>query len=337
VNAGNRHANGHGLQGALIVTEPPDPLPIDLGTPEDSLRSPEPPAIRDGSFAMLWSSFCCAAQAAMARGSPISVGQSLADCRQPGGSAVALAGPDEFAPAAWLIAWPDGAVACWRGTSNFRQAILFALGSSVTTPVGFLGGVNSAFYQAGQVASGQLSAALPAPARPLILSGHSYGAAVAQVVSSIRAHAGSPPAGVVTWGCPKVGTTAWRDTIGSPVIRVETTGDVITGLPPTTGLIGAVYSLVSLDWWRWQGYVPAGQGWGLGSGGELFRQRSPSISLASVVAAVVGLDGGLDVDFSAHDMSEYARRLLIRWSQVEPWLGAGWARPQTISEVLSGP
>lgn len=94
------------------------------------------------------------------------------------------------------------------------------------------GRVHNGFLRAEQSLAGAVDAWLAAePARPLVVTGHSLGAAMATITA-----ARLPGSALVTFGSPRVGNAAFRATLaGRPVRRYVDCCDAVTTVPPPLG------------------------------------------------------------------------------------------------------
>jgi hypothetical protein len=101
-------------------------------------------------------------------------------------------------------------------------------------------------------------------------------------------------------------------------------------------LIAGAYRWLTLKPLLWDSYIHAGRQWGLGPDGNLYRGEVPMSTLSNLVALLTSIDQGLEFDFDAHDMGEYARRAAVRWEGLSNWSGLGFAQPDLITRSLLG-
>lgn len=75
--------------------------------------------------------------------------------------------------------------------------------------------------------------------KPLFITGHSLGGALATVAAKKLTHTGGISA-CYTFGSPRVGDAEWVENIKAPIYRVVNAADPVTMLPPGTETIGVV-------------------------------------------------------------------------------------------------
>lgn len=81
--------------------------------------------------------------------------------------------------------------------------------------------------------------------KPLFITGHSLGGALATVAAKKLTHKGGIAA-CYTFGSPRVGDTDWTASIKTPIYRVVNAADPVTMLPPGVEIIGIIAWLLSL-------------------------------------------------------------------------------------------
>lgn len=146
-------------------------------------------------------------------------------------------------PPGWAIATQGSdLVVTIRGTSNAQQWIAHFAGNWGRKYQDDPGGayVHSFMYEVvvQQVFPSVLAvlAGLPEPPSRIIISGHSYGAALATLLALRLAQAGmGAKLDVTTFGSPRVLTTGLESTLTWPHVNVMGPKDVVTRLPPTWG------------------------------------------------------------------------------------------------------
>jgi triacylglycerol lipase len=130
----------------------------------------------------------------------------------------------------------DTVVVAFRGTSSL---------SNFQTDAGFLktaalgGNVHRGFWAASQSVQDQVAAALKdlAPGRKVIFTGHSLGAALAQLAALQFADGGGQVDGVYTYGTPRVGDAAfgahYDRVLGDKTFAHINNKDMVARVPPT--------------------------------------------------------------------------------------------------------
>ena len=98
------------------------------------------------------------------------------------------------------------------------------------------GKVHSGFMEAYSKVEAEIETALNLPDtqdKPLFITGHSLGGALATIAAKKIKHAGGNAA-CYTFGSPKVGNEEWLKDIKTPIYRVVNAVDCVTMLPPST-------------------------------------------------------------------------------------------------------
>jgi len=148
----------------------------------------------------------------------------------------------------YVAASPDWIILAWRGTQvdDFWPSVLDWFTDARFFPVPDDDGnlVHSGFLEAIRQVWSEVRAHLEAlqreRQRPLWITGHSLGAALATLASNLCSH--HPAlclAGTYTYGSPRVGDGAFGRVISTPVYRFQNNTDLVTHLP-----IGLVYDHV---------------------------------------------------------------------------------------------
>lgn len=221
----------------------------------------------------------------------------------------------ELVPGSLIAVYPGFAILSIAGTSNELQAALQILQS-------ILGPVDCGSYStlplwrlANRAVHDRLVALGVASDLPILITGHSYGGAVAATLAADYLVA-QPSRRVecVTFGSPKPGDDRLREiALAQGFIRVENYGDPVPDVPPT------------FDWWSvfavsiptpilraWALFKKGGIGLQVAENGTItITDVSPALYvdmlliLENFLAIIVGLS------FPVHSMPTYAHRLSI--------------------------
>lgn len=111
--------------------------------------------------------------------------------------------------------------------------------------------------------------ALPGSGRKVLLTGHSMGGAVAQILSHLLdGYLGLQPRGVVAFGAPMPGNIGFAEMTAWPVVRIDNRGDVVPYLPYSVrpSFLRPIRRAVADLAWV---YSPVGRGWVLAADGRL--------------------------------------------------------------------
>ena len=110
------------------------------------------------------------------------------------------------------------------------------------------GQMHSGFYDAFENVRSMVEAAINDPAhadKPLYVTGHSLGGAVATVAAKKLAHPGGTAA-CYSFGAPRVGDDDWIAEIRTPIYRLVNSADCVTMLPPSSESVALVAWLLRL-------------------------------------------------------------------------------------------
>ena len=100
------------------------------------------------------------------------------------------------------------------------------------------GNIHRGFQEAYEQVAGDIEAALNADelkSKPLFITGHSLGGALATIAAKKITHKGGNAA-CYTFGAPRVGDEEWVSNIKTPIYRIVNAADCITMLPPGESL-----------------------------------------------------------------------------------------------------
>lgn len=210
-----------------------------------------------------------------------------------------------------VLDYPDGTFVVVAGTATFTQLLGELLGAVVMAPLGDAALVNGLFGEAATLLWDTLGLQLGAHNRPVYFVGHSYGAAVAQVLAVLFAASldASRVRGVSAFGCPKPGNAAFAALAAWPVVVVENVGDAVPFLPPQAVLILNItpYSVGFAP--GYAVYRPAGQRYFLDAAGRVTTTRSDGETRRQQLEIVGRLMAGSAEVIAPHFLREYVRRL----------------------------
>jgi len=103
-----------------------------------------------------------------------------------------------------------------------------------TTETELPGLVHEGFFRQLQLISEQVADALPKQGnKPIVVTGHSQGGAVATLATKLLKDQGFPVRESYTFAAPRVGDAAFSRSVKTPVHRVEFGDDIVPHVPPT--------------------------------------------------------------------------------------------------------
>ena len=139
-------------------------------------------------------------------------------------------------------------VLAFRGTeANKPKDIKSDIGASIVR-CNSGGMIHKGFSQAYNLVSTQLQSALAAPeiaSKPLFITGHSLGGALATIAAKRLTH-NAGIAACYTFGSPRVGDSNWVSGIRAPLYRVVNAADAVTMLPPGGAPIALLSKFISV-------------------------------------------------------------------------------------------
>ncbi len=138
-----------------------------------------------------------------------------------------------------LINYADYVVLAFRGTEPTSIKDIRSDAKGVTVPCESGGKVHSGFKEAYELVSLDIQTRLKqddCKNKPLFVTGHSLGGALATVAAKRLTHEAGIAA-CYTFGCPRVGDEVWVSGLKTPVYRVVNAADSVTMLPPGDGTI----------------------------------------------------------------------------------------------------
>jgi triacylglycerol lipase len=159
-------------------------------------------------------------------------------------------------------------ILAFRGTDTAPDWLTNAAAAMVETPHGRAHlGFWTAIHGPGSHWE-EIRAALAFHGKPIWITGHSQGAALALLAAMDAKEHGIPVAGVYVYGCPRVGDAALASAMPSPVFRVVNETDVVTHVPVPIPLVLP--------------YKHAGERVWLDSAGDLHTGEAPRPDLAAI-------------------------------------------------------
>ena len=170
-----------------------------------------------------------------------------------------------------LVSNDNMLVLAFRGTEADRVSDIKADMKALQKPCSTDGRIHSGFSEAYEVIEPLIIQALSKDEykeRPLYITGHSLGGALATVATKRLHHTGGHAA-TYTFGSPRVGNEDWVSSLKTPVYRIVNSADIVTMLPPggtTTDVLGwglkaiPVYGEVISKWLldNFSGYMHGG-------------------------------------------------------------------------------
>ena len=234
------------------------------------------------------------------------------------GAAVTISvhGGTPFLPAVVTIIHPEFSVIILDGTRNFQQFALQALYAQIRpTNIGIFG-TNRFWYSASTWATAWLENDGADPAKPILLVGHSYGGAVAQILAA-RYRAWRPEREIryLTYGSPKPGDQRLIDLLRQcQGISLANDNDIVTVLPPDRLTLIPVVAALALpvlflleNWKR-----PANQLL-LREDGSAFTNESVLLDFDTLLAIMIRVIAQEPLDvIIGHSSGEYVARLSRR-------------------------
>lgn len=138
-----------------------------------------------------------------------------------------------------LVSFDGFIVLSFRGTEATSIKDIKADAKAMTTPCDSGGRIHSGFKTAFEQISFDVETTLKEERfqdRPLFITGHSLGGALATVAAKKLSHKGGLAA-CYTFGSPRVGDEDWIKNIKTPIYRVVNAADSVTMMPPNNDVI----------------------------------------------------------------------------------------------------
>lgn len=147
-----------------------------------------------------------------------------------------------------LISTDNFITLAFRGTESTSIKDIKSDAKATTTKCDSGGNIHSGFKEAYEEVALEIQSTLNQEdfsAKPLFITGHSLGGALATIASKKLTHIGGI-ASCYTYGSPRVGDEEWIANIKAPLYRVVNAADCVTMMPPGSDMISAVSWLLGL-------------------------------------------------------------------------------------------
>jgi hypothetical protein len=217
------------------------------------------------------------------------------------------------------------------GTANVYELAGEILVSQLVPFSGIPGLVN-AFFSV--IAFRTLQKALPLidPTKPLVLSGHSLGGAVAQILGVFLAQGGFDVSSIITLGSPKVGNVTFAAAVSAlPVNRYELVGDIVPSVPQFMPLpIPGLYAMPVNA--TWGDYVHGGNPLTVDSLGDVTNEH---IEMGPAAISLALAAGTIDLHY-AYSYSAYAKAGWASLPNYAPF-AQGYEKPYTMAGLVQPP
>ena len=136
----------------------------------------------------------------------------------------------------------------FRGTESTSIKDIKSDAKATTTKCASGGNIHSGFKQAYEEVAMEIQSDLDQAAyanKPLFITGHSLGGALATIAAKQLIHAGGI-ASCYTYGSPRVGDEDWISNIKTPLYRLVNAADCVTMMPPGADTISSVSWLLGI-------------------------------------------------------------------------------------------
>lgn len=218
-------------------------------------------------------------------------------------------------PGTMIAVLPNFSVVVTSGTDTFQQLALQVLLSGAGPANYGTYGTSVLWFNASTVLHNRMVAAGVDFGKPVLLVGHSYGAAL-NAIEAVRLRQGTPDIDVrlLTYGMPKPGDIRFQLLLADiPGVHLANAGDPVPGVPPGRPLsfgLQAVFPL--LPWDNWNLWRRPASFWRLGADGSLAPAGGDPLALPEAWTISTAVAGGLPIPvFTDHQVKEYRDRLLL--------------------------
>lgn len=237
-------------------------------------------------------------------------------------ASVAVIGQTLLWPAYAIVTHPQYACLIATGSSKLSQVLVQTLNLAQGPQDYGAFSTGKLWYDFASYLFEQLETAGVLDGRPLLVAGHSYGAA-SVLVLAVRIKLAQPATEMryVTYGCPKPGDVRLMSYLDKAFdgLSLVNDGDLITALPPSADVIAALSDLLPTaglaNWTRWA-YCPETT---LMRGAIISKntyQRYDSLLLANFLVQVA-LQGAIGT-VTPHDLTEYDNTIQQRCKRFLP-------------------
>lgn len=199
------------------------------------------------------------------------------------------------------------------GTTNFQQLALQSLSFGLgPTNQGYYS-ASSLYDRAANVMAANLGSVGGGDASRFVLIGHSYGAAICQVLATkVRLATPTRRVELVTYGCPKPGDDRLRD-INAPMRQINwvNEGDPVPYLPPRGATFFELFALIpSLLFKQWLRYERPAALTVLKHDGTIDYTNGVAVPDDLLTTTSVTIAAGLEPEpFESHSMAAYRSRI----------------------------
>ena len=154
---------------------------------------------------------------------------------------------DEDGTQAILVELEQYHVLAFRGTEATSLEDIKTDIRAITTECVSGGQVHTGFKQAYEAVESQIERSLHQldNSKPLMITGHSLGGALAMVAAK-RLGFKNGIAACYTFGAPRVGNEEWISSIKTPIYRIVNAADAVTMLPPNKITIGGLSTILGI-------------------------------------------------------------------------------------------
>jgi hypothetical protein len=243
-------------------------------------------------------------------------------------------------PGSLIVVTPRQTVVLLSGTTTYQQAALQVL--YLTLGISPMSGFSTIdlWWNAASEISNRIAAAGADMTKPLTLVGHSYGGAVASILTGRIVYGGTGiDVRLLTFGSPRPGDQRLQGLLDNvPRVHFANVGDLIPGMPPDGDeLLPFVLFVPLIFLIRWRAIARYSTQWQLSRTGSIIETTRSTATFAATFDVVNDVILGVPIAaISEHSMAEYYRRLRI--GAVEIGFASGFdLRCFNVSPILGRP